>query len=464
LALHVLRFRRDWSSLAGLARGVLSLAASGAFGFACAARRNSTMQRPDHVVSAELTIGDPPAPNPAAVSALAYTPLWLLALGAFAVGTEGFMIAATLPRISADLDVSIAKVGQLVTIFALTYALSSPVLTTLTGGVDRRKLLIASMAAFSLANLLAAAAPGYWSLVGARILLAFAAGIYVPNANALASVLAPAERRARAIAIVNGGLTLAIAFGVPLGAVVGTRFGWRMTFVGVAGLASVAIAGLAIRLPRGIGNGMSASSLKERLDVVRAPRILPALLVTTIWALGGYTVYTFIAPFLALATGITGSQVGWVLFVWGACAGLGLFIGGTASDRFGSRAVISACLPILALALISLSGSAHFLLPATALAPVVLAVSVWGVSAWSFYPAQQARLIAMTGVKVAPIILSLNASFMYFGFSLGAALGSFTLLESTAANLGCVGGACELAAFALFCLIRGRRQARDEHK
>jgi predicted MFS family arabinose efflux permease len=413
------------------------------------------MQRQEHFVSAELTIGDPRAPNTTGGSAMTYTPLLWLAVGAFAVGTEGFMIAAILPRISADLAVSLAKTGQLVTLFALAYALSSPVLTTLTGGVDRRKLLIASMVAFSLANLLAAAAPGYWSLVCARILLAFAAGIYVPNANALASVLAPAGRRARAIAIVNGGLTLAIAFGVPLGAVVGTRFGWRSTFVGVAGLASVAIAGLAIRLPRGIGKGMSASSLKERLDVARAPRILPALLVTTIWALGGYTVYTFIVPFLAIATGITGSRVGLVLFVWGACAGLGLFIGGTSSDRFGPRTVISACLPLLAFALVSLSVSAHFLSPVAALAPVILAVSVWGASAWSFYPAQQARLIGMTGLKVAPIILSLNASFMYFGFSLGAVLGSFTLLESTAANLGWVGGACELAAFGLFCLIRG---------
>jgi predicted MFS family arabinose efflux permease len=232
-----------------------------------------------------------------------------------------------------------------------------------------------------------------------------------------------------------------------------------VTFVGVAGLSSVAIVGLATQLPRGIGKGMSASSLKERLDVARAPGILPSLLVTTIWALGGYTVYTFIAPFLAAATPIRGSQVGWVLFVWGACAGLGLFIGGTASDRFGSRAVISACLPLLALALVSLSVFAHFLSPAAALAPVVLAICVWGASAWSFYPAQQARLIGMTGLKVAPIILSLNASFMYFGFSLGAALGSFTLLESTVTNLGWVGGIGELSAFGLFCLIRGRRQA-----
>jgi predicted MFS family arabinose efflux permease len=410
----------------------------------------------------DLALGRSPDAAPAL--GFSYGPLVWLAVGTFAVGTEGFMIAAILPRISLDLSVSVATAGQLVTIFALAYALSSPILTTLTGNVDRRTLLIASMAAFALANLIAASAPGYWSLALARVLLAFAAGIYVPNANALAGTLAPQTQRGRAIAIVNGGLTLAIALGVPLGAIVGTRFGWRATFVGVAVLAAIAVAGLATRVPRGIGKGFSTSTLKERFDVARAPRILPALLVTTIWALGGYTVYTFIAPFLAVALGITGSRVGLVLFIWGACAGLGLFIGGAGSDRFGSRVVISTSLPVLAFALSSLSAAAELLSRTAALVPVLLAVSLWGASAWSFYPAQQARLIGIVGLKAAPIILSLNASFMYLGFSLGAALGSLTVLESSAAKLGWVGAVCELTAFGLFCLIRDRAEVNAEQK
>src|ERR1700750_2716263 len=82
-----------------------------------------------------------------------YAPLLWLALGAFAVGTEGFMIAAILPKVAADLSVTITAAGQLVTVFALSYALSSPILTTLTGKLPRRTLLIASMAAFAAANL-----------------------------------------------------------------------------------------------------------------------------------------------------------------------------------------------------------------------------------------------------------------------------------------------------------------------
>src|ERR1700761_6940748 len=108
--------------------------------------------------------------------------LYWLALGTFAIGVEGFMIAPLLPKLARDLSVSLVGAGQLVTVFALTYAISSPVLTAFTGNFDRRRLLIASLLAFAAANFVAWSANGYPALLAARILLAIAAGLYVPNA------------------------------------------------------------------------------------------------------------------------------------------------------------------------------------------------------------------------------------------------------------------------------------------
>ena len=105
------------------------------------------------------------------------------------------MIAAILPDIAADLVVSVALAGSLISIFSLAYALSSPILTALTGSVNRRKLLLAAMTIFLLGNLLAASMHSYWGLALARVLLACAAGLYTPNANALAGSLVPPERR-----------------------------------------------------------------------------------------------------------------------------------------------------------------------------------------------------------------------------------------------------------------------------
>jgi predicted MFS family arabinose efflux permease len=387
--------------------------------------------------------------------------LYWLALGTFAIGTEGFMIAAILPNIAADLVVSVARAGSLISIFALAYALSSPILTALTGRVDRRKLLLAAMTIFSLANIVAASMHTYWGLAAARVLLACAAGLYTPNANALAGALVSPDRRGRAIAIVNGGLTVAIAIGVPLGAVVGNRLGWRMTFVGVAVMSAAAVVGLAAGLPARAGAGMVTATLRERVRVVRQPRVAPTLLVTMIWAVGTYAVYSFIASFLAAATPLRGPQVGYALFLWGVSAGVGLIIGGNATDKLGVRVVIRTTLGVLAFALASLSTLAHVMPPGIALAPVLLAMVAWGLCHWAFFPAQQTGLIQIVGVTLAPIVLSLNASFMYLGFSLGAAVGGFTLIHATVTNVGWVGAAFELAALTLFLKTRAETRAQE---
>ena len=175
------------------------------------------------------------------------------------------MIAAILPDIAADLSVSEQAAGQLVSVFALTYAASSPLLTVLTAAVSRRLLLIVTMLAFVVANVVAALAGSYGGLMAARVLLAMAAGLFVPNANALAGVLVPQSERGRALSIVTSGLSLAIVFGVPLGAVVGHTLGWRMTFGGVAVLSVVAAAGLLVGLPRAIGSAAPVVGLRERL-------------------------------------------------------------------------------------------------------------------------------------------------------------------------------------------------------
>ena len=378
-----------------------------------------------------------------------YAPLCWLAIGTFAVGTEGFMVAAILPDIGRDLAVSVPAAGQLITIFALTYAFSSPLLTALTANLDRRKLLIASMAAFAAANVIAATASSFWFLAGARVLLAMAAGLYVPNATSLAGAIVPPERRGRALAIVTGGISIAVALGVPLGALTGAHFGWRMTFVGVAIMAAIALLGLLVGLERGIGSGLPIAVLRERVAQVRRPAALVGLLVTTLWATGGFAVYTYVATFLATVTGLEGARVGYALFAWGAAAFVGLLAGGLTSDRIGSRRVIAVVLPLFATALGTLSVSAHYLTPSQALAPVLIALMVWGTAGWGFFPAQQARLIAITGLKGAPIILSLNASFQYLGFALGAVLGSVVLTHAGLGDLGFAGATCVLAALAL---------------
>jgi predicted MFS family arabinose efflux permease len=381
------------------------------------------------------------------------TAVFWLALGAFAIGTEGFMISPLLPGMAADFGVSIQTAGQLVTAFALAYGVSSPILTALTGGINRRALLLGSIAAFAVSNLLAACAPGFWGLMSARILLALSAGLFVPGANALAGAIVTPERRGRAIAVVNGGITVAIALGVPLGGLVGHHIGWRMTFVGVAALAAIATAGVAWGVPRDIGSGLKVATLSERIAVAARPAVLITLLSTTLWATGAYTVYTYLSPLLASVADLSGASISGVLFLWGVCAAIGVVCGGLLSDRIGPLKVIVPAISLMAIAFAALSFSQIALSPAVAVFPVLAAIAIWGVAHWAFYPAQQARLIDTGGVSVAPIVLSLNASFMYIGFSLGAALGGATLARVGVGSLGWIAALCEVLAVGATCAL-----------
>jgi predicted MFS family arabinose efflux permease len=387
-------------------------------------------------------------------------PLYFLALGAFAIGTEGFMIAGLLPVIAGDLQVSLATAGQLITVFSFTYAISSPVLTTLSGAMDRRRLLLLALALFTVANFLAFAAPGYWTLMAARILLAIASGLYMPSANALAGALVAPERRGRALATVSGGITIAVALGVPLGATIGHALGWRMTFACVGVLSTLVTLGVMIGLRRDIGANIPPATLSERLAVARDPAVLMTLLTTMLWAVGIWTIYPYLAPFLAHSAGIEGGQVGAVLLLYGVCAWLGVFVSGRAIDRIGSRQVLIASLVVMGVSYVSLTVCARFLGMHEARVPILVAIAAWGVAGWAFNPAQQAKLIGVAGLKVAPISLSLNASFIYLGFGFGAALGSLILTVGTVVDIGWVGGLFEFAALALL-LLTGRKRAGE---
>lgn len=381
-------------------------------------------------------------------------PAVFLALGTAAIGTEGFMIAPLLPTIAADLGMSLSATATLVVVFTLMMAVSSPITTEATAGLGRRSALLLAMGLFTAANLAAAFSSSFTTLLLARMAMAIASGLYVPGANALAGVIVAPEKRGRALAIVSGGMTLAIALGLPLGAMVGHAFGWRATFLGVAAMGLVAIIGILLGIRRDAGANVAVASLSERLGVVRQPAVLGLLGVTLFWSVGAFVAYPYIAPYLAevLAFGPAGITAS--VSAWGIAAAVGATVGGSLNDRLGSRRVVVGSLAVLALSFLTLALATR-LSPAVALVPVLAGVVAWGFSVWSFYPAQLARLIAAGPASQAPVALALNTSTMYFGFSLGSALGAGLVSGGLLWAIGAAAATSEIIA-----LMLDRRRAR----
>ena len=375
-----------------------------------------------------------------------------LAVAAFAIGTEGFVIAGLLPVIATDMQISVAAAGQLVTVYALTYAVGSPVLAVIFNNFDRRNVLTLALCAFIAGNLMAVAAASFPLLMASRMLMALGAGLCMPTALGVAVAIASPERQGRAVALVISGITVATVVGVPFGSLIGSHFGWRATFALVAVLGAIALAGLLFGLPRGLPR--TTSTLGQRLAVARHGAVLLALATTVLWAIGGFTVFTYVSvPLRTL--GFDASAISFALLVFGVAAAIGNMLGGTLADRMGPVPTAALGLAVMAAALILQSFALKFTSPEHARYIVLLLIFGWGISGWTFYPAQVASIIRIDP-QAAAIALSLNNSSMYLGFAIGGAAGGLVLSVLGPTDLGWIGGSSVCVALALL-LFRRRR-------
>ena len=382
--------------------------------------------------------------------------LLTLALGTFAIGTGSFVFAGLLEGVARDLSVSVGAAGHLVTVFAVTYAISSPVLVTLAGGVAPRRILMAAMAVFALANAAATVAPTFGLLLLCRMLAACGAAVFTPTALAVAAGLAPPEERGRSLSVVTGGLTVSFVIGIPLGSIIGTYSGWRMTFVMVAALGAVAVLGIRA-LPH--VETPAAVSFKERVDALKQPAVVAALCLTTLGLMGGFVVFTYVSPLLSGITGFSGAGVSGLLFLFGVAAMFGNSLGGYGADHIGYARLMAVILVLLSLALLGFSALVSLSGSALAVLGTVVVLAVWGVAGFALNPLQQYRV-----VELAPctrnVALSLNASAIYLGQGLGAGLGALAVGYGSLAALGWTGALCVVAA--LVVLLLTNRAQRPE--
>ena len=377
-------------------------------------------------------------------------PIALLALtiSAFAIGTTEFVIVGLLPTIAADLHVTLPSAGLLVSLYALGVAVGAPVLTALTGKLPRKMLLLALMVLFTAGNLLAWQAPGYESLVAARILTGLAHGVFFSIGSTIATSLVPKEKAASAIAIMFTGLTVALVTGVPLGTFIGQHFGWRETFLAVSALGVVAFIGSLLYVPKDIQHTKPASLLAQ-MQVLAQPRLLLVYAMTAVGYGGSFIAFTFLAPILQQVAGFGESAVGVVMLVYGVSVAAGNIWGGKLADRRG---------PVDALKIIFL-GLAAVLLALTFTAPhpwlVVLTVLLWGAVAFGnvaglqVYVVQQAEHYTPRAVDVAS---GLNIAAFNLGIAGGAWGGGHIVEHLGLVHTGWIGALVVLGAYGLTVL------------
>jgi DHA1 family inner membrane transport protein len=364
----------------------------------------------------------------------------ILALATFAVGTDAFIIGGILPSIAKDLSVSVAVTGLVVSVFSVSYALGSPLVSALSASWRPSIVIGGGLVAFSAANVLSAVSPTLTWLLGTRVLAALAAGLVAPACYALASTLGSSGSRGKMLAIVAAGFTSAIVLGVPLGVFIGKYAGWRgsLSFVSVLGV----IAALSMFCWNVPDSSRTAPRLFDQLRVLCRPETIVVLTPFLMWSIANFGLYTFIAAILGRA--LPAGDVPFLLLLFGSGCVAGNFIGGALSDRFGPGwpTMIFLVMLIGTLATIELASSS--------LGEASVAMIAWGVCMAALFTLQQQRAIAVNP-KQSNLILALNNSALYLGASIGAATGGMIISKLSLSFLS--PASASVAALALVALV-----------
>ncbi len=360
-----------------------------------------------------------------------------------------FVIMGLLPNVANDLNVSISQAGQLITGYALSVAIGAPILAVATHRVPQKKLLILLMILFIIGNGIAAVAPNYSVLMGARLFTALAHGTFFGVGSILAANLVSPNRRAAAVSVMMAGLTVANVIGVPFGTFIGQHMGWRASFGAVVVMGFITLIGIIALIPD-IRQTESSSAIRQ-IRALLQPKLLVVLLTGAIGCSSLFTVFTYIAPLLQEVTGFAEHSVTWVLMLFGIGVTIGNILGGKLADwklmptLIGGFASLAIILAVLALV---------DELPVA----VVITIFIWGVVSFSVLPGLQVRI--MTLAKDAPALASTsNHSALNFGNAGGAFLGGLVITHAGLDMLPWTGAALSLIgvmlAIGVYCWDKG---------
>jgi MFS transporter, DHA1 family, inner membrane transport protein len=342
--------------------------------------------------------------------------LFALTVAAYAIGTTEFVIVGLLPTVAQDLHITLPLAGLIVSVYALGVTFGAPILTALTGRIERKPLLLGLMALFIVGNTLAALSPGYVPLLVARVLSAFAHGVFFSVGSTIAADLVPENRRASAIAMMFMGLTVAIVTGVPLGTFIGQTFGWRATFAAVAGLGIIAFAAIAALLPSTLSKAEPAT-LRQQAGVLGSSRLLIVFAMTALGYGGTFVAFTFLASILQDVTGFSASAVSLILVLYGLAIAAGNIVGGRIANRD----------PVAALTWLFVAQAAVLLLFSfTAVSPwlTIPTLAALGFLSFANVPGLQLYVVQLAK-QVRPAAVDVASAMNIAAFNLGIALGAW---------------------------------------
>ncbi|WP_095146591.1 MULTISPECIES: MFS transporter [unclassified Pseudomonas] len=348
--------------------------------------------------------------------------VYLIAVGAFALGMASYVTAGLIPMIEQAFGVQVAVAAQLVTVFSLAYGIGSPVVVALLPPHRQRFGLLCALAIFVLANAASAVVDDFAVLLVCRAVAGLGAGVYLATGITACAALSAPQQRGRAIAVIMGGMACGTVLGVPLSLLLASQSGWQAALWLVALLGAAAWLGLLVKLPViPAGPGMT---LHRKLSLLADRKVMTILLVSLLAAVSSLGMYTFIAPFMHDPAHGGVDSVTPYLWIWGLGGVVGSFLVAPLVERIQG--------PLLTLIIMLVLTASLLVLPAAAaLSPwlAMIPVAVWGCVGWALQIPQNNELLAARDRHGdGNLAVALNESALYMGSALGAGAGGLLLL------------------------------------
>ncbi|MDM5165920.1 MULTISPECIES: MFS transporter [Bacillus] len=372
------------------------------------------------------------------------TVVYLLALAAFLIGTIEYIITGIIQMVAHDLHVTTSTAGLLVTSLALSAAIGAPIVIALTINMDRRKILTWTLIIFILSNFITSISHSFEMVMITRVLQGISGGTAIVVAMAVATRLVEREKRGTAIGIILMGLSSSLVLGVPIGTFLSSMIGWKALFAAIGLITLIPLIVVYRRIPS--MKEQEPVTLRMQLSILKDKRILLAVAVTLFYVGGYSTLFTYLTPFLQKSANLSITEISGILLLAGICSFLGSSLGGMAADKKGPIFTIFSgiILQIMMLMLLAfVTGN---------LVVMVAVIMIWMIATWSTSPAQQLYLVTLVP-KSPDIALSVNTSFIQFGFALGSGLGGIVLSRTSILHLSWISAGTVLLALLMTILM-----------
>jgi DHA1 family inner membrane transport protein len=373
--------------------------------------------------------------------------VFVLGLAVFCIGTTEVMVSGLLPMLSRDLTVSIPTAGLLISGYAAGVVVGGPILTLAFLKTPRKKAVLILVAVFVIGQAFGARAPHYTVLMASRVLAALAQGALFGIGSLLAVDLAGQTAKGRALAVMFGGLTIANVFGAPLGTLIGDAWGWRASFWAVAGVAALSLVAIARVVPA--QSSEPYAGMKREFESLSNPRLWWALSVTALSQGGLFAAYSYFSPIFTEDGGFAAGAVPFLQALFGFGCFIGTMVGGRFTDRYLHQTLY------LGLGALVLTMAAFALLIGSKVAAII-ALSAFGVAAFSINPPLQAQVINET--ESAPTLATtMNTSAFNIGNTIGPWLGGVAITAGWGFTSAVWSGAALVSLALCIAFVTARR-------